>query len=82
MEKFSKPEAEALVFFLKDHFPDDILSRVRSLLTGGEAEDRDLSRSHGLDSTGRRLVRPATEQARKAFDEKHGITTKRIRVLG
>jgi hypothetical protein len=48
----------------------------------GLNEEDLLPRSYGLDSKGRRLVRPPTAQARKSFEEEQGIAGRRIRVLG
>jgi len=47
-----------------------------------DADPDVLPRSYGLDSRGRRLVRPASAKDRQAFEAKHGIAPRRIRNLG
>jgi hypothetical protein len=65
---------------------ENLTKYLRSLLDDGasdnEREEDLLPRSYGLDSKGRRLVRPATLKDRKAFEEDQGIAGRRIRVLG
>jgi hypothetical protein len=88
VKPFDKAEAEAIVYFLKENVPADLVPRIRGLLTGSEVAEDDeaseladrLNSSYGAD--GRRIVRPASPAAKKAFDEQHGLSTKRIRVLG
>jgi hypothetical protein len=59
---------------------------LRTLLGEGagdnESEEDLLPRSYGLDSKGRRLVRPATLKDRKDFEQENGIAGRRIRNLG
>jgi hypothetical protein len=47
-----------------------------------DAESDLMPRSYGLDSAGRRFVRPASAKDRQAFEKVIGIESRKIRNLG
>ena len=56
---------------------------LRGFLGNRDLEEEDLMpRSYGMDSRGRRLVRPASAKDLNAFEEEHNIARRRVRVLG
>ena len=68
---------------------DDDIPRIENLLrrnvdeSAQDDENVEMPSSFGLDSRGRRLVRPASVADRKVFEEAHGIPARRpIRILG
>jgi hypothetical protein len=67
---------------------DDDIPRIENLLrrniaAGAEDDENvELPRAGIFGLDGRRLVRPASAQDKKAFEAKHGIVPRKIRNLG
>jgi hypothetical protein len=85
MAGLKKSECSEIMDFLLGKIKDEDLPRVKILLernveSGAQDDDLPSAAMYGLD--GRRLVRPASHKDRKSFEEKHGITPRRIRNLG
>jgi hypothetical protein len=98
MAGLPKSECVKILTFLTDKVRADDLPRLKILLERNIADDgaQDddpmngtfdsesdlLPRAYGLDSRGRRLVRPASAKDRKEFEKVIGITSRPIRNLG
>jgi hypothetical protein len=94
MAGLPKSECVKILTFLTDKVRADDLPRLKILLERNvddpdagmngtfDSESDTLPRSYGLDSRGRRLVRPASAADRQAFEKVIGITSRKIRNLG
>ena len=88
MAGLPKSKVDEILEYLRENLiRADDLPRVANLLdrniaAGAQDDESDLPSAGMFGLDGRRHVRPASRQDRKAFEEKHGIAPRRIRNLG